>query len=91
MHVGFNLWVLFDIGRMVEVRRGPGYLAAAFVAGTAMGAYLTSVAQAGETLVLVGASGGVLGVAGALLADVAAGRGAGRPRAAALACSNGWR
>ncbi|MFN2323290.1 MAG: rhomboid family intramembrane serine protease [Trueperaceae bacterium] len=76
VHVGFNLWVLFDIGRMVELRRGPGYLATAFVAGTAMGAYLTSVAQAGETLVLVGASGGVLGVAGALLADVARGKGA---------------
>lgn len=76
VHVGFNLWVLFDIGRMVEARRGPGYLATAFVAGTALGAYLTSVAQAGETLVLVGASGGVLGVAGALLADVARGRGA---------------
>jgi membrane associated rhomboid family serine protease len=77
VHVGFNLWVLFDIGRMVEVRRGPGYLVTAFVAGTAMGAYLTSVAQAGDTLVLVGASGGVLGVAGALLADVARGRGSG--------------
>ena len=76
VHVGFNLWVLFDIGRMVEVRRGPGYLVTAFAAGTAMGAYLTSIAQAGETLVLVGASGGVLGVAGALLADVARGRGA---------------
>jgi membrane associated rhomboid family serine protease len=77
VHVGFNLWVLFDIGRMVELRRGPGYLIAAFVAGTAMGAYLTSVAQAGETLVLVGASGGVLGVAGALVADVARRRSAG--------------
>ena len=88
VHVGFNLWVLFDIGRMVEARRGPGYLAAAFVAGTAMGAYLTSVAQAGETLVLVGASGGVLGVAGALLADVAGGRGQSIARCS-VSCSSG--
>jgi membrane associated rhomboid family serine protease len=70
VHVGFNLWVLFDLGRLVEARRGPGYLVAAFALGTAMGAYLTSVAQSGGPLLLVGASGGVLGVAGALLADV---------------------
>jgi rhomboid protease GluP len=77
VHVGFNLWVLFDLGRLVEVRRGPGYLLAAFAAGTAMGAYLTSVAQPGGPLLLVGASGGVLGVAGALLADVSRRREAG--------------
>src|SRR5690606_33991228 len=41
----------------------------AFVVGTAGGAWLTSVMQAGQPLVLVGASGGVLGVAGALVAD----------------------
>jgi membrane associated rhomboid family serine protease len=70
LHVGFNLWVLFDLGRMVEARRGALYLVAAFTVGTAMGAYLTTVAQAGATVLLVGASGGVLGVAGALLADV---------------------
>jgi membrane associated rhomboid family serine protease len=70
VHVGFNLWVLFDLGRMVEARRGAGYLLAAFAVGTAMGAYLTSLAQPLGPLLLVGASGGVLGVAGALLADV---------------------
>jgi len=69
VHVGFNLWVLFDIGRMYERRRGWGDLVAAFVIGTAGGAWLTSIVQAGQPLVLVGASGGVLGVAGALLAD----------------------
>ncbi len=77
VHVGFNLWVLFDIGRLVEVRRGPGYLIVAFVVGTAMGAYLTAVAQAGSAVLLVGASGGVLGVAGALLADASRRRTAG--------------
>ena len=70
IHIGFNTWVLLDLGRLYEGRRGWGDLLAAFTVGTAMGAYLTSVAQAGETLLLVGASGGVLGVAGALLADV---------------------
>lgn len=69
VHVGFNLWVLFDIGRLYERRRGWGDLVAAFVAGTAGGAMLTGVMQAGQPLILVGASGGVLGVAGALLAD----------------------
>lgn len=74
LHVGFNLWVLFDIGRMYERRRGWGDLVAAFTLGTAAGAWLTSVMQAGQPLVLVGASGGILGLAGALLADALFGR-----------------
>jgi membrane associated rhomboid family serine protease len=69
VHIGFNLWVLFDLGRVYEARRGWGNLLAAFVLGSVMGAYLTGIAQAGDTLLLVGASGGVLGVGGALLAD----------------------
>lgn len=76
VHIGLNAWVLFDIGRLYEGRRHWGDLLAAFAFGTAMGSYLTSVAQAGDVVVLVGASGGVLGVAGALLADVLRGRGA---------------
>lgn len=70
IHIAMNLWVLVDIGRLYEARRGWGDLLAAFTLGTGMGAYLTLIAQAGDQLVLVGASGGVLGVAGALLADV---------------------
>ncbi len=69
LHIGMNSWVLFDIGRIYELRRHWGSLLAAFVAGTIMGAYITSIAKAGDTLVLVGASGGVLGIGGALLAD----------------------
>jgi Uncharacterized membrane protein (homolog of Drosophila rhomboid) len=74
LHAGFNLWVLLDLGRLYEGRREWGDLVGAFTLGTAMGAYLTQIAQASDVLVLVGASGGVLGVAGALLADVARGR-----------------
>src|SRR5690606_16793081 len=45
VHIGFNLGVLFDLGRLYERRRGWGDLLAAFVAGTGAGALLTSVAQ----------------------------------------------
>ncbi len=69
VHIAFNVWVLFDIGRIYEARRGWGNLLAAFALGTAAGAYLTLVAQSGQPVALVGASGGVLGIAGALLAD----------------------
>ncbi len=69
VHIAFNLWVLFDIGRLYEARRGWGNLTAAFTLGTWMGAYLTALTGQGEPLLLVGASGGILGVAGALLAD----------------------
>ncbi len=70
VHIGFNVWVLVDLGRIYELRRGWGDLLAAFVAGTLVGAYLTSITQAHQALLLVGASGGILGIAGALLADV---------------------
>lgn len=73
-HIAFNLWVLYDIGRLYERRRGWGELLAAFAVGVAGGAALTGLVQAGQPLALVGASGGVLGVAGALLADAMARR-----------------
>lgn len=69
LHIALNAWVLYDIGRLYESRRHWGSLLAAFVFGTVLGSYLTITAQGGEPLVLIGASGGVLGVAGALLAD----------------------
>ena len=69
LHIALNCWVLFDIGRLYEGRRHWGSLLMAFAFGTGMGAYLTAIAQATDQLILVGASGGVLGIAGALLAD----------------------
>ncbi len=68
LHIGFNVWVLFDLGRVYEIRRNWGSLMMAFLFGTIMGAYLTGIAQAGQMQLLIGASGGVLGVGGALLA-----------------------
>ena len=75
VHIGFNLWVLYDIGRIYETRRGWGNLLTAFAIGTFMGAYLTQIVFGADVHLLVGASGGVLGVAGALLADVLRGKG----------------
>lgn len=74
LHIAFNAWVTLDLGRLYERRRAWGDLIAAFTFGAAMGAYLTHTAQAGDVVVLVGASGGVLGIGGALLADVLRGR-----------------
>ena len=69
LHFAMNTYVLFDIGRIYEARRHWGNILASFVFGTIFGAYLTSIFQASEMLTLVGASGGVLGIGGALLAD----------------------
>ncbi len=76
LHIGLNVWVLLDIGRLYERRRGWGDLLAAFTLGTAAGALATTIFQAGQPLVLLGASGGILGVAGALLAEAALSRSA---------------
>lgn len=69
VHLAFNLWVLYDVGRHYELRRSWGDLLATFTLGTAAGAWLTTIFQAGQPVILVGASGGVLGVAGGLLAE----------------------
>ena len=73
IHIGMNAYVLFDIGRLFEIRRNWGNLLASFVIGSIMGAYFSQIATQGG-IPLVGASGGVLGVAGALLADAIRGR-----------------
>ncbi len=74
VHIAFNSWSLFDLGRLYESRRNWGSFLASFVIGAIMGAYFTFMVQGQEQIVLVGASGGVLGVAGSLLADAWRGR-----------------
>ena len=69
LHIAMNIWVLLDIGRLYELRRHWGSLLSAFVFGSIMGAYFSVLATSGG-IPLVGASGGILGIAGALLADV---------------------
>lgn len=76
LHIGLNVWVLLDIGRLYESRRPWGNLLAAFVFGSVLGAYLTFVVQGGTPPGVIGASGGILGLGGALLADVLRGRAA---------------
>ncbi len=76
LHIGLNVWVLLDIGKLYESRRLWGNVLAAFVFGSVLGAYLTFVVQGGAPPGVIGASGGVLGIGGALLADVLRGRAA---------------
>ena len=73
-HIAFNAWALFDLGKLYESRRNWANLLAAFVLGTVMGAYFTLMVQGQQQIILVGASGGICGIAGALLADSLRGR-----------------
>ncbi len=73
-HIAFNAWALFDLGKLYESRRNWANLLAAFVLGTVMGAYFTLIVQGSQQIILVGASGGICGIAGALLADSLRGR-----------------
>ncbi len=74
VHAAFNAWVLLDLGRAVERRRGWGDVVGSFAAGVVGGALLTGVVEAGKPMLLVGASGGVFGVAAALTLDALARR-----------------
>jgi rhomboid protease GluP len=74
VHIAFNSWSLFDLGRLYERRRNWGSLLSSFVIGAIMGAYFTLIVQGQQQIVLVGASGGLLGIAGSLLADTWRGR-----------------
>jgi rhomboid protease GluP len=65
LHLGFNMWVLWDLGRLVERLVGnAGFVVLYFVSGIA--GSLASLAW-NPVVVSVGASGAVFGVAGALL------------------------
>jgi membrane associated rhomboid family serine protease len=69
IHIAFNAWSLFDLGKLYESRQNWANLLASFVIGSIMGAYFVFVVQGSQQLILVGASGGLLGIAGSLLAD----------------------
>jgi membrane associated rhomboid family serine protease len=64
LHIGFNMWVLMDIGPMVEEMYGSARYLFLFVVTGAVG-YLTSSALGHLS---VGASGSLLGLVGVLLA-----------------------
>lgn len=65
LHLVFNMWVLWDLGRLVERLVGNvGFLVLYFVSGIA--GSLASLAW-NPTIVSAGASGAVFGVAGALV------------------------
>ena len=69
VHVGLNMWVLWDLGQLVERLVGNvGFLVLYLVAG--LGGSLASLAW-NPTVVSAGASGAVFGVAGALLGFLA--------------------
>jgi rhomboid protease GluP len=65
LHIGFNMWVLMDIGPMVEDMYGSARYFFLFIATGAVG-YLASSTIGGHPS--VGASGALLGLIGALLA-----------------------
>jgi rhomboid protease GluP len=67
IHLGFNMWVLWDSGRVAERFYGSGQmLLVYFVAGLA--GSLASLFFAARTGVSVGASGAIFGIVGCLLA-----------------------
>jgi rhomboid protease GluP len=70
LHIGFNMWVLMDIGPMVEEMYGSARYFFIFVV-TGIGGYVLSSFVHGFGLVLIpsiGASGALLGLIGVLLA-----------------------
>jgi membrane associated rhomboid family serine protease len=67
IHAGMNAWVMWDVGRLLERRSGPASVAGSFVFGTVGGSLLSAALM--DDGGLVGASGGVLGVGGALLVN----------------------
>lgn len=81
LHLTLNLLALTLLGRWLERATGARFLLSCYLtstlASTALAPWLTAL-EAGETQVLVGASGGVMGLLGALLGRVAVGRLRGR-------------
>jgi rhomboid protease GluP len=74
MHIGFNMWVLMDIGPQIEELYGSGRYLFIYVI-TGIGGYVLSSAIGGHPS--VGASGALLGLIGVLLAITTGRRSAG--------------
>jgi rhomboid protease GluP len=64
LHIGFNMWVLMDVGPIVERLYGSGRTLFIYVATGVCGYVLTSIFNSGA----VGGSGALLGLVGVLLA-----------------------
>lgn len=73
IHILMNVWVFIDVGGLLEKRRSWAHVVSSFAIGTAGGAWLTQMFDDGP-LILVGASGGVLGLAGMIFADALLGK-----------------
>ena len=67
LHIAFNMWCLWDLGRLAESVYGHWTFAAVYLI-TGLASSLTSVAW-NPTVLSVGASGAIFGIAGALIAS----------------------
>ena len=65
MHIGMNMWVLFDVGAQVEEIYGTSRMLTIYFAGSVLGFVLSTLWSAG---VSVGASAGLMGLIGAMIA-----------------------
>jgi rhomboid protease GluP len=65
LHIGMNSWVLFDLGAQVEEVYGAARMWVIYFVGTVCGFYLSALG--GNTL-SVGASAGLMGLIGAMIA-----------------------
>ena len=67
LHIGFNMWCLWDLGRLAESVYGHWTFAAVYLI-TGLAASLGSVIW-NPVVLSVGASGAIFGIAGALIAS----------------------
>ena len=67
LHLGFNMWALWDTGRLAERFYGNGQLLLIYL-GAGLSGSMASLFFAARTGVSVGASGAIFGVVGCLLA-----------------------
>jgi rhomboid protease GluP len=76
LHIGFNMWALWDFGRATEQRLGPGRFSLIFLV-TGVGGFMGSevwYAYQHAQFYTVGASGGLFGLIGALIGNAFASR-----------------